>query len=94
MDNFPSVISAQYTKIGRQVTVTLYANNGVAIDGAVIGGLPFTSNATQGAGAASGCSDSTAAIRGSITNSSTQISFIPAATLTGDFWQLTATYFV
>lgn len=90
----PSVISAQYTKIGRQVTVTLYANNGVAIDGAVIGGLPFTSNATQGAGAASGCSDSTAAIRGSITNSSTQISFIPAATLTGDFWQLTATYFV
>ncbi len=89
----PSVISAQYTKIGRQVTVTLYATDGVCTAGAVIGGLPYAANATQGAGAAGGNSDSTESISGSITPSATSISNIPARTLTGNYWQITATYF-
>jgi hypothetical protein len=90
----PSVISAQYTKIGRQVTATIYATDGVCLANAVIGGLPYTSNATQGSGAAGGNSDSTESISGSITPASTSISNIPARTLTGNYWQITATYFV
>ncbi len=89
----PSVISAQYTKIGRQVTVTLYATDGACTANAVIGGLPYAANATQGAGAAGGNSDSTESISGSITPAATSISNIPARTLTGNFWQITATYF-
>ena len=90
----PTTISAQYTRIGRQVTVTLYATDGVANAGAVIGGLPFASNSTQGAAAYGGSSDTTDSIRGSIIPSSSTINNIPALTLTGNFWQITATYFV
>ena len=89
----PTVISAQYTKVGRQVTVTMYGNNGVSTAGAVIAGLPFTSNSTQGAGAYGGCSDSTKIITGSVVVNSAQIQNIPALTLTGLYWQITATYF-
>lgn len=90
----PSVISAQYTKIGRQVTATLYATDGVCLANGVIGGLPYAANATQGSGAAGGNSDSTESISGSITPAATSISNIPARTLTGNYWQITATYFV
>jgi len=89
----PTLVSAQYTKIGRQVTVTVYATNGVTTAAAVITGLPFTSNSTQGAGAFGGCSDTTKVITGSVVVSSTQIQNIPALTLTSNYWQITATYF-
>lgn len=90
----PTTVSAQFTRVGRQVTITLYGQDGVATAGAQIGGLPFAANSTQGA-AAYGCSSDTAdVLRGSIIPSSSIISNIPAVTLTGNFWQLTATYFV
>jgi hypothetical protein len=90
----PTLVSAQYTRVGRQVTITMYAQDGVATAGAVIGGLPFTANSTQGA-AAYGCSSDPAdVLRGSIVPNGVTITNIPAVTLTGNFWQMTATYFV
>lgn len=89
----PTVTSAQYTKIGRQVTVTMLATDGVVTAGGSIGGLPFTSNASQGAGAYGGNSDTTESIQGTVGQSSSSITNIPARTLTGDTWQITATYF-
>jgi hypothetical protein len=88
----PSVISAQYTQVGRQVTATLYATGGVNNYNG-IGGLPVAANATQGAAG--------------VINSSSNIplyagcSVIPGAsaisgfnvTMTGAYWQLTVTYF-
>jgi hypothetical protein len=90
----PTTISAQWTRVGRQVTITLYATDGVATAGAQIGGLPFAANSTQGA-AAYGCSSDTAdVLRGSIISNGSSIVNIPAITLTSNFWQITATYFV
>jgi hypothetical protein len=90
----PTTVSAQYSRVGRLVTVTLYAQDGVTIAGAVIAGLPFSANSTQGAAAYGGCSDTTDVLRGSIIPSASQINNIPVVTLTGNFWQMTATYFV
>lgn len=89
----PTTISAQYTRIGRQVTVTLYATNGEN-NYAGIGGLPFAANSTQGSAGAINSSSN-------IPNYYT-CSVIPSAStvggflviLTGAYWQLTITYFV
>lgn len=89
----PTVTSAQYTKIGRQVTVTMLATGGVVTAGGSIGGLPFTSNSAQGAGAYGGNSDTTESLQGTVGQSASSIANIPARVLTGDTWQITATYF-
>lgn len=89
----PTVTSAQYTKVGRQVTVTMLATDGVVTAGGSITGLPFTSNSTQGVGAYGGNSDTTESIQGTVGQSASSITNIPARTLTGDTWQITATYF-
>lgn len=89
----PTVTSAQYTKFGRQVTVTMLATNGVVTAGGGIGGLPFTSNASQGSGAYGGNSDTTESLQGTVGQSASSITNIPARTLTGNTWQITATYF-
>lgn len=89
----PTVTSTQYTKIGRQVTVTMLAVGGVVIAGGSIGGLPFASNAAQGAGAYGGNSDTTESLQGTVGQSASSITNIPARILTGDTWQITTTYF-
>jgi hypothetical protein len=89
----PTVTSAQYTKTGRQVTVTLLATGGIVTAGGGIGGLPFASNAAQGAGAYGGNSDTTESLQGTIGQAASSITNIPARILTGDTWQITATYF-
>jgi len=89
----PTVTSAQYTKVGRQVTVTLLATGGVVTAGGGIGGLPFGSNSAQGAGAYGGNSDTTESLQGTVGQSASSITNIPARTLTGDTWQITAAYF-
>jgi hypothetical protein len=89
----PSVIFATYTKIGRQVTVTLYANDGVNAGNQDITGLPFTSSATSAGAAFGSSSEITAVIRGSVTQSSTNITNFPTNNLTGQFWQIVAIYF-
>jgi hypothetical protein len=89
----PTVTSAQYTKVGRQVTVTMLATNGVVTAGGGIGGLPFTSNASQGSGAYGGNNDTTESMQGTVGQSASSITNIPARTLTGNTWQITSTYF-
>jgi len=89
----PIVISAQYTKVGRQVTITILATGGAITSGGSIGGLPFTSNASQGAGAYGGNSDTTKSIQGTVSQSASSITNIPTITLVGNTWQITATYF-
>jgi hypothetical protein len=69
----PSVTSAQYTKIGRQVTVTMLASGGVVTAGGSITGLPFASNASQGAGAYGGNSDTTEILQGTVGQSASSI---------------------
>lgn len=90
----PSTVSARYIKMGRMVTVTLYGENGVTGAGDTVTGLPFTSSATNGSAVAGSCGDTTIKLSGSIVASTTTISNLPAATLTGTFWQLTGTYFI
>lgn len=90
----PTVISATYTKVGRQVTVALYANDGVVTAGGVISGLPFTAAAGMGFAVSGSGNDTTERISGSIIGGNTSINNIPANTLTGNFWQLSGTYFV
>lgn len=90
----PSVIAATYTKIGRQVTVTLYANDGVNAGGQDITGLPFAASASS-AGAAFGSSSTiTTVIRGSVLPSASAINNFPTNNLTGQYWQIVAVYFV
>ena len=89
----PTVTSAQYTKIGRQVTVTMLAVGGVVTAGGGIGGLPFASNSTQGSGAYGGSTDTTLSLQGTVGQSALSITNIPARVLTGSTWQITATYF-
>lgn len=90
----PSTINAFYTKIGRQVFVQLFAQNGVAPAASSITGLPFTSNALISTPVV--FSSTTASNSGfaRIGINSAEISGFPARTLTGDFWQLSATYIV
>lgn len=90
----PTTVSARYVKIGKQVTATFYGQDGVSLAGAQIGGLPFAANATAAFAAAGASSDTTKDLRGSILSSESIIKNIPAQTLTGTFWQMTATYFV
>jgi len=89
----PSLIFATYTKIGRQVTVSLYANDGVNAGAQAIGGLPFVSSSTS-ASAIYGGGSNWPNISGSILQSSSQIQNIPTINQTGAYWQITATYFV
>lgn len=90
----PTVISATYTKVGRQVTVALYATDGVVTAGGVVSGLPFTAAAGTGFAVSGSSNDTTERISGSIIGGTTTINNIPANTLTGNFWQLSGTYFV
>ena len=90
----PTVVSAEYVKIGRQVTVTLYALGGVCADGSTITGLPFTSSATLAFAGVMSSADVTKRFTGSILPSATTISNIPGQTLTGVYWAFTATYFL
>jgi hypothetical protein len=89
----PTTINATYTKVGRQVTATMYATNGVNAGGQAITGLPFTSGSGSGSGAFGG-SSSLIPIAGSVIPSSTSINNFPISNLTSAFWQITTVYFV
>ena len=86
--------SCQYTKVGRQVTVCLLASGGICgSTGQAITGLPFTSAAASVASFRD-VSGGGATTFGGISYPTTQISSITAATFTGLFWTMSATYFV
>ena len=93
----PSTVYATYTKVGRLVTVNMYAFNGVATAfTASIDGLPFASAADAiGSFLANSSNNYAIAFTGSIIPSSSSLVSISGAlglTLTGNFYQLTATY--
>lgn len=89
----PTVYNATYTRIGRQVTLTMYASEGVN-NYAGIGGIPFTGSASStGAGVIANRTDHTSAGTCCVFTSGTTIDSFNV-TLTGKFWQLIVTYFV
>lgn len=90
----PTTIGAAYTRIGRQVTATIYCVDGICTAGALIAGLPFAANASHGFSGTGAASDTTLRLTCSTVTGSTSMSNIPANTLTGVYWQLTITYFV
>ena len=89
----PTVVYANYTKIGNQVTVTMYGYDGIT-NYSSIGGLPFAaaSNAV-GAGIINSASSYSIRAGCSVLASATALSGIEAGNLTGVYWQLCATYF-
>ncbi|HWQ88287.1 glycosyl hydrolase family 28-related protein [Brevundimonas sp.] len=90
----PSVISAQYVRTGQQVTISASFRGGVANNGAAITGLPVAANSMVSFAAFGASNDTSKRISGSIAPGGTAIVNMPANTLTGDDWQISATYFV
>jgi len=89
----PTVVNSNYTKVGRQITVTMYAFNGVT-NFSSIGGLPFAASSTSvGAGLINSSSAYAVKSGCSVLQSATSLTGIEAGNLTGVFWQLSATYF-
>jgi len=86
--------SALYVKIGKQVTVTVYLQNGISTASALITGLPFQVGVESSMTGFSGTT-STAPLMTGVTQSGTsQIRSIPAATMTSLYWTVSTTYFV
>jgi hypothetical protein len=85
---------ARYTKIGRQVTITLLANNGNAgSTGQIISGLPFASNSVAVASFRD-ASGSNVTSFGVVDIGTGEITSTLAVNFTGLFWAMSATYFV
>lgn len=93
-DTPPALNAARYIKTGNMITVVVNANDGVIGAGDSIGGLPFTANAAVGGTALIAANDGTKNVSGKIGNGGSVISGLPAKDLTGEFWQLTATYLI
>lgn len=94
----PTTNNATYTRVGRLVTVTYVANDGVSVAGnSEISGLPFTSKSSNGASVVakdlSGSSPGTT-LFGTIGGSATKIASMSSATFTGLYWAFSATYIV
>jgi hypothetical protein len=90
----PSTITAFYTKVGRMVTISLFANNGICPDFSTITGLPFTANSVVGGVGTMACPVMTKTFTALVGANATALSSIKAQDLTGVYWQLTATYLV
>ena len=86
--------SALYTKIGRQVTVTLLANSGLNAGGQVITGLPFTSGSTGATLHLSLISSGSVRAMAVVADNQAQISGIEAINFGTSFWCMSATYLV
>lgn len=87
--------SAFYTKVGRQVTVNLLAQNGVSLGASQISGLPFTSRALHGAtGVLVAINAASTNCVCNIPDNSTTISYIGAVNFGASYWCLSITYIV
>lgn len=94
----PTTAYAKYTRVGRLVTLHYVAENGTAAAASgVIGGLPFTSNAQQGASVAmkdTSFNSPGVTAFATIGPSSTNIQSMTAANFAGLYWAFSATYMV
>lgn len=89
----PTVIAAQWQRVGRVWTISMLCSGGVCTANASIGGLPVAASATGAFAVGGSSSDSTDRLTGAISPGQTSITAIPAANMTGDTWQMSATYF-
>jgi hypothetical protein len=92
----PTVANANYTKIGNTVTVFAYLYFGVSTTAALIGGLPFTSNAAcVSTGTIFESSPAPGTVGGiAVLPSSASINFNQVYAGGASFFQLSITYFV
>jgi hypothetical protein len=89
-----SVFDAKYTRIGRQVTVVLTAQNGnCAAANQKISGLPFTAGVASVA-VLRDLSGGTLASIATVPGATSTVDSIQPVNFTGVFWSLSATYFV
>lgn len=84
---------ALYTKIGRMVNVSVYLTGGISTNGCTITGLPFTTGLEATMVAANGSAPGLV-LYGVLYAGTTTIASLPAATLTSQFYSVTATYMV
>jgi len=85
--------TALYTKIGRMVNVSVYLTGGTSVAGSSITGLPFTTGLEATMVAANGSAPGLV-LYGVLYAGNTNIASLPAATLTSQYYSVTATYMV
>jgi hypothetical protein len=85
--------TALYTKIGRMVNVSVYLTGGTSVNGSSITGLPFTTGLEATMVAANGSAPGLV-LYGVLYAGNTNIASLPAATLTSQYYSVTATYMV
>jgi hypothetical protein len=85
--------TALYTKIGRMVNVSVYLTGGTSVNGSSITGLPFTTGLEATMVAANGSAPGLV-LYGVLYAGNTNIAALPAATLTSQYYSVTATYMV
>jgi hypothetical protein len=90
----PTVFSALYTRVGRQVTLNLLCQGGTCVAGSTIGGFPFTAGNSSSSVLAHNGTANSIAFTGIVYNLDNKVSGISAATLGAGYWGMSVTYFV
>ena len=91
----PVTVAAEYTRIGRQVTLTARFYGGVTAGAGLILGFPFTASASGGGAInASTEGNPTVQISGIVNGSSYYAQNINAVTLTSTYWVFSTTFFI
>ena len=91
----PTTAYAKYTRIGRMVYLNAVFLSGTTAGGASIGGLPFSSGASNGSGVSAWTvANPSVQISGQIATYASSIANINAVTISGDYWCLSVFYLV
>ena len=90
----PSIQSARYVRIGRQVTLNVIGVGGVCAAGSSITGLPFSSAGDGSSSLIATTSNNVLGFYGVIFTSTSSITNISTTALTGVYWAFSTTYFV
>jgi len=90
----PTSATAQYTKTGRCVVVSIVGFQGICAAGSSIGGLPFTSGQGGGAALCQNLNTNSIGFTGLILDNRSSITNLSAAALSTSYWAMSATYFV
>lgn len=88
----PSISGASATEKGNEVTIYINGQGGVIPAGGEVGGLPAPASVLVGSVASLAAADGSKNLIARIQAGDDAITGLPARDLTGQFWQLTATY--
>lgn len=88
----PSISGASASQKGNEVTIYINGNGGVIPAGAEVGSLPAPASVLVGSVASLAAADGSKNLIARIQAGDDAITGLPARDLTGQFWQLTATY--